>query len=170
MSRFSPCLPPRPEAVPLRGVPRGSEAAMRSANICAKRSTKASNGCEDLLSPSEHWIASELIRILAPLQQVHRLGLLTQRDVHGGGVVRRDVALGGERRQSVEHPQRVAAPIGNGISVPQRCKHVGVVLALQGEGLLELSDGPGQASPLLQAETQAPVGDVEIWIELGDLL
>src|SRR6266436_4080457 len=50
MSRFSPCLPPRPEAVPLRGVPRGSEAAMRSANICAKRSTKASNGCEERLA------------------------------------------------------------------------------------------------------------------------
>src|SRR5216683_519500 len=41
--------PRAPDAAPLRGVPRGRAAAIRSTKSCAKRSTRRSKGCEERL-------------------------------------------------------------------------------------------------------------------------
>src|SRR5882724_10045105 len=50
MSRFRPRSPLRRGTVPSRGITRGIKAPIRSTSICAKRSTKASNRCEERLA------------------------------------------------------------------------------------------------------------------------
>src|SRR6266436_6675938 len=55
MSRLLPDLPPRRGTAPFSAVPLGSAAAIRSANNCAKRSTRRSNGCEERLAIYLHY-------------------------------------------------------------------------------------------------------------------